>query len=358
MKLALLSLGKRGASLHLAREMMAAAVSEPEIKPHLILSAQNDTPEQFASFAPHVTLVPTFETGRSWQAVVRYPVGRAAVFDALQRERPDAVLSIMPHLWSPLLTPAIRRQGIRYGTIIHDASPHPGDPTALLTPWLLRDADRADLVVTLSREVAERLKKRGVSERRILSLFHPDVAAVARARVPRMPGAPFRLLFVGRIQAYKGVPDLLAALPLVGSPVTLTLAGAGDISMFADAIVATGTTLINRWLSDEDFAELLQTHDAIVLPYREASQSGVAAMAFANTIPVVALPIGGITEQVIDGETGVLATGRSPAALAAAITRLATDVALFETIRARLAATADRRSMARFLDAVVTRLDI
>jgi glycosyltransferase involved in cell wall biosynthesis len=56
-------------------------------------------------------------------------------------------------------------------------------------------------------------------------------------------------------------------------------------------------------------------------------------------VPVVATPVGGIRETVVDGETGLLVPPRDPAALAAAIRRLLDD----RDLAHRLADEARRR---------------
>jgi glycosyltransferase involved in cell wall biosynthesis len=56
-----------------------------------------------------------------------------------------------------------------------------------------------------------------------------------------------------------------------------------------------------------------------MLPYDEASQSGVAASAYAAGCPVVPTPIGGLVEQVTPNQTGIVARDMSAEALADAV---------------------------------------
>lgn len=361
MKLVLLNLGKRGASLHLSLGLLRAAADIPDLDARLVLSSHNELPSAFEPFAAKVETIETFSRQAPIGVVLNFWAARGKLLAYLRRERPDVVLTVMPHVWTPLLVAAIRALGIRYATIIHDAVPHPGDPAARLTRWLRSEAFSADLTVTLSRSVADTLVAAGVSRDQILALFHPDMEVLPRSGIRRRRprSAPLALLFLGRIHAYKGVDTLLEAMLALGTsdPVArLTIAGQGDTKSLAPLVAATGTRLINKWLSETEIGELLDTHDAIVLPYREASQSGVAALAFAAGMPVVAFPVGGIVEQVTDGETGVLAPGQDAHALAAAIGRLAREPGLLEGIRARLSATAESRSMHSLLRRIVDRL--
>ena len=89
-------------------------------------------------------------------------------------DRTRAFVSLMPHVWSPLITSVLRRNKIRHVAVVHDADPHPGDHTAVLVPWLLREARAADRVVTLSQAVADRLiKSRGIAPKKSPCSFIP-----------------------------------------------------------------------------------------------------------------------------------------------------------------------------------------
>lgn len=257
-----------------------------------------------------------------------------------------------------MLARAIRRCGPRYVVVIHDAIGHLGDPTGRLVPWFNRETRIADLVVTLSRSVADDLiRRQGVDERKVLPLFHPDLrfGSSQRPRV-RPADSPLRLLFLGRILAYKNLPLLVEAVELLkaeGVPIRLGVAGSGSIDGLQSRLDSLEAEVINRWIDDEEISLLTARYDAVVLPYVEASQSGVAAVAFGNCMPVVALRAGGLGEQVISGKTGLLANQMSARALADAIRELALDRACYSRISEYLSETAGERSMRAFIGRVM-----
>jgi glycosyltransferase involved in cell wall biosynthesis len=71
-------------------------------------------------------------------------------------------------------------------------------------------------------------------------------------------------------------------------------------------------------------------------------------------MPVVATPVGGLVEQVVPGQTGVLARDVTPRAIADAIHQLVALPGLYDRISSHLARTYDDRSMDRFLSELLT----
>jgi glycosyltransferase involved in cell wall biosynthesis len=210
----------------------------------------------------------------------------------------------------------------------------------------------------LSRTVADRLvSAHRVPVDRVLSLFHPDLhytnAVLHRSRDRTRP---LRLLFFGRILKYKGLPFLLDAVELLrreGLRIELGVAGAGNLDTERARLSALGAEVINRWIDDDEVGPLLARYDALALSHIEASQSGVAATAFGNCMPVVGMPVGGLVEQIVDGRTGILAHRLTVRSFADAIRRLSEEPDLYDAISSNLKATAQERSMTCFLDEIV-----
>ena len=84
----------------------------------------------------------------------------------------------------------------------------------------------------------------------------------------------------------------------------------------------------NEYIPDERRSQLFRQASVVVLPYVEASQSGVIPLAYSFMKPVVATTVGGLPEMVEDGRTGYLVPPRDERALADAIVRLLRDKTL------------------------------
>ena len=351
-------LGRFGALGRFTLELADAAAATAEIEAHFLASANNDLVKTAASSGIAVRTLDTFARPTPLALITGYRRARRQFLAQLDAVQPMAVVNLMAHVWSPFLTRAAQARGVRVLTVVHDAVPHPGDRTARLNRWLLREARHADRIVTLSHAVARSLVAQGYgTQRGIDVLFHPDLRFAAPGAARNWAGnRPLRVLFLGRIMAYKGLDILVDAIGYLrsqGRAVELGVAGSGDIcARTRNALDRVGAEVINRWIDDDEITPLLARYDAVACAHVEASQSGVAATAFAHAMPVIAMPTGGIVEQVIDGETGVLATQVSREALATAIARLADSPALYNAISAKLAASASQRSMGAFLKAI------
>lgn len=353
-RIVFLYLGRRGALGRFTLELAQAACAAKGIDAAFIISSENEIVSNFGARNIPFTAVPTFNRATPAALVLGYRRTRQALVNLLEKERPAAVVSLMPHVWSPLLSRVVKRMGISYASVIHDAVSHPGDPTARLTPWLLRDAKHADLVITLSKAVAEQLvDQKQIRNNRILPLFHPDLTfEVTRTTRTLDRDRPFRILFFGRVMAYKGLSLLIDAVEMIrerGHKIQLGVAGSGSLGNELQRLRALKAEIINRWIPDNEVGSILSRYDAVACSHMEASQSGVASAAFGNCMPVVAMPIGGIVEQVVDGKTGVVARCNTGPAFADAIDRLIAHGRTYDSISQTLLETAADRSMHRFL---------
>jgi glycosyltransferase involved in cell wall biosynthesis len=348
--------GRRGAlcrfTYNLALE--AARIGQPV---SISVSRANELFKEFAELGDSVFPVETFSS--SFGAIAGLPKVlqlRAALAARFVEDGTRAFVSVLSNIWSPLTTNVIRRAGVRHLVVVHDAESHPGDRTAVAIRWLLREARAADKIVTLSRYVSQRLTAEGgIAPGRITTLFHPDIDYGCAGRTARDPGAPLRILFFGRMLQYKGVGLFAEAVDILRreqSPIEVGVFGAGALGGTAERLAALGAEVENRWLGEHEIKHILGRHDLVVVSHLAASQSGVVSTAFGAGLPVVVTPVGGLPEQVEHEISGLVAESVTAEAIAQCIRRLAGDRVLFEKLRAGVAATADRRSMARFLNAI------
>src|SRR5258707_15408817 len=129
------------------------------------------------------------------------------------------------------------------------------------------------------------------------------------------------ILFFGRIWEYKGLEYLIRAEPLISARVPnvrILIAGRGeDFSRYTEMMVHPDRFIVhNEYIPEERTAEYFRRASVVVLPYIEASQSGVIPLAYSAAKPVVATTVGGLPEMVEDGRTGYLVAPRDTTNLA------------------------------------------
>jgi glycosyltransferase involved in cell wall biosynthesis len=347
--------GRLGAGPALMAEIARAMSADPRFELFASVSRQSEAPNPLA--AGRLFPIDTFAGPAS---LLLRTVILPAIADRLVRRlvaaHITAIVTIMPHVWGVALQRSARRAGIRTLLMVHDADPHPGERRPIFDRLVRREIAGADRVVTLSDHVANRLLALGdIAPGRVSRLFHPVFRFAQPRPAEAHAPAPFRLLFLGRILPYKGVPELLAAFALLrarGVSVTLRIAGRGPIAAAPGLLRQPGLSIEQGWIRPDAIGAILADADAVALPYLEASQSGVAAAAHGAGLPVVATPVGGLTEQVIDGVSGVLATGIGAGDIADAIVRLIETPGLYAACRAGAARLGETQSPGQFARAL------
>ena len=172
---------------------------------------------------------------------------------------------------------------------------------------------RLDKVLLLSKHSYSIFCERYGKQRKKAVLFPlgshvPETVCVRPAEISNFSEQQY-ILFFGRIDLYKGIDLLLDAFSFYRSKgeknYTLVVAGKPVAGYeFPEIKNPENIVRLDRYISDGEMRWLFRHCKAVVLPYREASQSGVLPIAYSFGKPVIASSVPGLTEFIVPGETG------------------------------------------------------
>ena len=165
--------------------------------------------------------------------------------------------------------------------------------------------------------------------RKVVSTTAPQVSPMPVATDLFSPGGvrqPNRLLFVGRLNAQKGIETLLRAIAVASRKPSLDVIGDGPDAERLKTL--TGELEITdrvRWLGalpQQQLPEYYRSATALVVPSVNEGLGLVAVEAQLCETPVIAFDSGGLSDVVSHGQTGILIEDISASALAAGIDSL------------------------------------
>jgi len=185
----------------------------------------------------------------------------------------------------------------------------------------------------------------------IWKAFVTEMVPAARDRIVIIPNATpiprlshiddeagsLRILFLGRVGARKGVPQLIEALSMLPKDGNwrATIAGDGDVEETRQEIerldLAEHVTLPG-WVGTEDVAELLSRSDVLILPSFDENLPMSVIEGMAAGLAIIATPVGAVEDIIIDRETGLLVPTGDSKAIAEAITLLVQQPILRKSI--------------------------
>ena len=254
------------------------------------------------------------------------PLNWISVGRRLRRERPDMILM---KYWTPFMAPCfgtiarIARGNGHTRVICQIDNVEPHEHHLVDRPFNRWYLSSVDGFVYMSEQVHRELAAY-TSAPAIFSphpMFENFGQPAPRSEACRAIGLDPSLryvLFFGLIRDYKGLDMLidawgrLRASGRLAEDVRLLVAGEFYTAKepYVQQIERLGlqqdVLLCDRFVPDAEVRWFFSAAEALVLPYRTATQSGVTQIAYAFDLPMVATDVGGLPEIVLDGRTGII----------------------------------------------------
>jgi glycosyltransferase involved in cell wall biosynthesis len=283
--------GRRGGGAQYTCALAEGMKSKESVKLSASVSHRLESLHRLSESIPDTQVV---RLDRSVGSVPLLLPGPTSFGGHVRRTGADVVLHTMVNPLTPFGWP--RRSGVPIATVIHDAVPHPGDNAGAFDRANRFAQQHSNLLIAPSESVAAQLRERSVN------VPIEIIPLPAHMPFPDLYNSGGFVLFLGRIAPYKGL-DLLAeawpeaaristaSLKVVGQP-----AGEGGASAI-NQLRRVGADVQTRWVPDSELEKVLTGARLVVLPYTEASQSGVITLAHQAGIPLLVTNVGGLAKQ-------------------------------------------------------------
>ncbi len=251
--------------------------------------------------------------------------------------KPDVVIL---NYWLSFFSPSYRRiaqiakrSGAQVLVVAHNAVPHePKIGDSIMARYLFRIVDG---VIALSRQVKQDLEDTigvtvpvVVSPHPVYDNFGPPVNRQEARTTLGLGEEKSVMLFFGFIRQYKGLDILLHAMPqIVERLPEAMLVVAGEFydneqtykRIVEDLGIGRHVRFDSTYIADAQVPTYFCAADLVVQPYRSATQSGVAQIAFYYERPILVTDVGGLSEVVRHDKVGFVVPPESPGAIAASV---------------------------------------
>jgi glycosyltransferase involved in cell wall biosynthesis len=330
-RIAVLFLGRKGAGPVYTYEMICALSNYAELL--VVLSSYIDNKDVWDKKAVEdKNIKPVYiKTYRSkCQFILSFfnAIRFIKIIKTINSYNPDMLYSAWVHYWDPFIYPFLKCK-LKIKTI-HDVEIKKGEDGMGWRYLRYFSFKHANKYIILSKKYRRNLVAKGIDENSIIVIPHAGFAYYKGQENEADVTFHNKLLFFGRIVEYKGLQVLFDALKLIietNPKIKLVVAGDGDLSPYKKDIelLKENLEIYNRWIPNDEVKKYFNAADISVLPYTEATQSGIIPLSYSFSKPVIASNVGALAEQIIDKETGFLVEPNNPPALSEAILKLMTS---------------------------------
>ena len=309
-KILVVNLGRKGAGPVYSLEMAKALLKLEKFQIKALISKQCENYEAWVKSGIQLITIDTFESNKEFVLNTLKIHNFIKLNKELKKFDADYLYIPMIHLWNPIVNFLSKKAKII--TTIHDVTQHKGEESFIMDSLRKIVLKQSHRVIILSESLRKKLVSQKVKNDIISVIPHANFSYYSENfEISNKNYDNETILFFGRINPYKGLDILLEAMKIVIKSypkIKLNIVGNGDISSYLDLVeqIKNNLELNVRWIKDEEVEGFFSRADFVVVPYIEASQSGVIPLSYSMGLPVIASNIGGIPEQVLDGETGYL----------------------------------------------------
>jgi glycosyltransferase involved in cell wall biosynthesis len=253
--------------------------------------------------------------------------GRTSLSQIVETFQPEAVLACMFPV-AMLALPVLQQRGIRL--FVHHQLMYKDMPNHPVTGPVRRVADYASCIIAASEAVEKPLRRSGINNVEVLPAGLPtDYGKRPTHSKPQKT----RILAIGTWGPQKGIETLLEADQLLrpdNLDYDLIVAGPLDAygTDYAEAVRSMAHADVKFIGNQPNPEPCYRDADILIIPSSEPDPYPTVTLeGMAHGLAIIATDCGGLSEQVVHNETGLLVPPTQPQAMADAMRKLITDSA-------------------------------
>ncbi len=313
---------------HLSGRHEVSVITFKRQYPKILFPGKSQEEKGDASFQ-----LPSIQVIDTLNPITWYKAGKIAA-----DHKPDLIIF---KYWMPFFAPAFgiaarvakRKSGCKVLFICDNVLPHERTPLdKMLTTWLFKSGD---YFIVQSKSVENDLLS-VVDKPKYKFVLHPVYEifgktikkSEARSKIGIRENENVALFF-GYVRKYKGLHIMLDAMKEVQARMEVKLLVVGEFYENEESYrqqieklnLATSVKVVSDYIPNDEVSTYFSAADVVVLPYIDATQSGIAQIAYNFNKPVITTNVGGLAEIVIDGKTGLVVKPNSSEELSGAIVK-------------------------------------
>lgn len=217
---------------------------------------------------------------------------------------------------------------------VHDVTTHPGQDSSLnlrrrFIKFFLRYHARS-IHVHGKNLKSVYFQKHKTSSKRCHVIPHGELALFSHWEKEKINKEPYTCLFFGRMEKYRGLDNLVEVGKLLRQrlpEIRIIVAGTGSElpkyrTIMADLAIF---EIHDHFIPNRDVYKFFRRASLLLLPYHEASQSGVISIGIHFGLPAVAFDVGSLSEIIEDSVHGQIITAGDIEAFASAVIKILTN---------------------------------
>jgi glycosyltransferase involved in cell wall biosynthesis len=292
------------------------------------------------------------------------PLTFSRTVKAIKAFEPDLLITAF---WMPFFGPSLGcvtkqfKGSVKNISILHNVIPHEGRKgDKALTSYYLNQQDGFGVLSETVKNDLLSLKQ----DSKLFQRAHPLYAQFGELKDKVKSKLKYGidpdkkvLLFFGFLRKYKGLDLLIKAIKNLPEDIVVLVTGEcyGDFKEYSDLIKSEGISekqIVThiRYIPDDEVADIFSASDLCILPYRSATQSGIASIAKYYQLPMIVTPVGELPNEVADGETGVICLSSSSTDIADGIVKGLGDI---DTLKENLKSEKEEHTWDNFADALM-----